>query len=420
MRYRHTDSDIYRTGRQQLFIEALKSRLRGVVSPTGLVTEVPKLVGVLKHNIEVGKAGGGSVNFDELTRYLGLLYHLPPGHLFRNAIPLNDFHYFVTSAGADVESAPPTAIAGAVHSFLNPDVRDTQAVNNQYAGRPKTPKKKTKVHKLPRSQVSVLVLNGGTVAGQAVETTYLLSRRGYTTKELPSGDQPNAPKVQRNTVIYWDAAQPDAQEAAQQLLPLFGAHTHVAQMTTPIAGIAKLAGNPLTVVAIGTSFPGKLVIHKPPKVQPNVPPQVSNGAAMTAPRLRQVYDEVHFPLMVPHKIAAGSALSDSEGVRGFKPLKTQHEVALTFNVTGTFKYWQIEEIDLELRADPPEPVVHLHPPRPEVPGLHDRRRDPDGRSPHAARDVLGLEHDPQRALELDDDRDRREPQTPAPLSGGLP
>ena len=343
VRYRHTDSDIYRTGRQQLFIEALKSRLRGVVSPTGLVTEVPKLVGVLKHNIEVGKAGGGSVNFDELTRYLGLLYHLPPGHLFRNAIPLNDFHYFVTSAGADVESAPPTAIAGAVHSFLNPDVRDTQAVNNQYAGRPKTPKKKTKVHKLPRSQVSVLVLNGGTVAGQAVETTYLLSRRGYTTKELPSGDQPNAPKVQRNTVIYWDAAQPDAQEAAQQLLPLFGAHTHVAQMTTPIAGIAKLAGNPLTVVATGTSFPGKLVIHKPPKVQPKVPPQVSNGAAMTAPRLRQVYDEVHFPLMVPHKIAAGSALSDSEGVRGFKPLKTQHEVALTFNVTGTFKYWQIEE-----------------------------------------------------------------------------
>jgi hypothetical protein len=78
-------------------------------------------------------------------------------------------------------------------------------------------------------------------------------------------------------------------------------------------------------------------------VQPKVPPQVSNGAAMTAPRLRQVYDQVHFPLMVPHEIAAGSTLSDSEGVRGFKPLKSQHEVALTFNVAGTFKYWQIEE-----------------------------------------------------------------------------
>jgi hypothetical protein len=97
------------------------------------------------------------------------------------------------------------------------------------------------------------------------------------------------------------------------------------------------------VVTVGTSFPGTLVVHRPPKVQPKLPPQVSNGAAMTAPRLRQVYDQVHFPLMVPHKIAAGSVLSDSAGVRGFKPVKNQHEVALTFNVGGTFKYWQIEE-----------------------------------------------------------------------------
>ncbi len=361
VRYRHTDSDIYRTGRQQLFIEALKSRLRGVISPTSVPEEVPKLVGVLKHNIEIGKAGGGAVDFGELTKYLGLLYHLPPGHLFRNAIPLNDFHYFTTSAGADVESASPGAIAGAVHSFLNPDVRDAQAVNSQFGGKPKTPKKTTKVHKLPKSQVSVLVLNAGTVAGQAVETNYLLSRRGYTTSELPSGDQANAPKVQRDTVIYWDPAQPDAQEAAQQLLPLFGAHTRVAQMTTTIADIGKLAGNPLTVVAVGTSFPGKLVVHKPPKVQPKVPPQVSDGAGMTAPRLRQVYDEVHFPLMVPHKIAAGAVLSDSEGVRGFRPLKSQHEVAMTFVMPDQIEYWQVEEStwnSAPILANPSFTLIH--------------------------------------------------------------
>jgi LCP family protein required for cell wall assembly len=343
VRYRHTDSDIYRTGRQQLFIEALKSRLRGVISPTGLLTEVPKLVGVLKHNIEVGKAGGGAVDLNELTKYLGLMYHLPPGHLFRNAIPLNQFHYFTTSAGADVESASPEAIHAAVQSFLHPDVRQVQAVNNQFGGRPKTPKKKTKVHKIPRSQVSVLALNAGAAAGQALETTYLLSRRGYTTKELPSGVEPNAPKVQRDTTIYYDPAQADAQEAAQQLRPLFGKQARVAQMTTAISNMARQGGNPLTVVALGTSFPGRLVIHKPPKVQPKVPPQVSEGAAMTTPRLRQVYDEVHFPLMVPHKIAAGAQLSDSEGVRAFKPLKNQHEVVMTFVMPDQIEYWQIEE-----------------------------------------------------------------------------
>ena len=268
VRYRHTDSDIYRTGRQQLFIEALKSRLRTALSPTSLPLEVPKLVGVLKHNIEIGKAGGGSVNLDELTRYLGLLYHLPPGHLFRNSIPLSAFHYFTTSAGADVESVPQSAIDSAVHSFLNPDVRDSTAVSNQFGGHPKTPKKKkTKVHKLPKSQVSVLVLNAGPVAGEAANTTYLLSKTGYTTKELPAGDVANAPKRRSDTTIYYDPTQAGGPQAAQQLRPLFGPHTQVVQMTLPIQDIAKLAGNPMTVVAVGSSFSGKLVVHHPVKMQ---------------------------------------------------------------------------------------------------------------------------------------------------------
>ena len=191
VRFRHTDSDIYRTGRQQLFLDALKSRLKSGLS----IFSAPKLVGDLKHNIEIAKGGGGSVTAGELESYLGLVYGLPAGHLFRNAIPLNDFQYFTTSAGADVESAPQSAINAEVQSFLHPDVRDVQAVNVQLGGRPKTPKTKTKVHKLPKSEVSVLVLNAGTIPGQASNTTYLLAQSGYTTKHLPAGDEANAPKV---------------------------------------------------------------------------------------------------------------------------------------------------------------------------------------------------------------------------------
>jgi LCP family protein required for cell wall assembly len=343
VRYRHTDSDIYRNGRQQLFIEALKSRLRSSISPSSVVTEVPKLIGVLKHNIEIGKAGAKSVSFGELTKYLGLLYHLPPGHLFRNSIPLSDFSYVTTSAGADVVTAPQSAIAGAVHRFLNPDVRDAQAVGAQVGVRTTTPKKKAKQHKLPPSQVSVLVLNAGNVAGEAGNTTYLLSRRGYDTKTLASGQEANAPNVERDTTIYYSTVQANAQQAAQQLRPLFGPQTQVKQMSQAIGGLASRAGNPLTVVTIGTSFPGTLVVHHPPKIQPSPPAQVTNGAAMTAPALRRVYDKVHFPLMVPHKIAAYSQLSSDEGVRGFKPLGKQHEVAMTFEVGSTYKYWQIEQ-----------------------------------------------------------------------------
>ncbi len=339
VRYRHTDSDIYRTGRQQLFLDALKSRLR-----TGLsIFSAPKLIGDLKHNVEIAKGGGGSVTASELESYLGLLYGLPAGHLFRNAIPLNDFNYFVTAGGADVESASSGAIAGAVHSFMHPDLRDAAAVNAQFGGKAKTPKKTSKQHKLAKSQVSVLVLNAGKTPGEAENTSYRLMTHGYSTKTLPAGDQANAPKVQSNTVVYYDPVQPDAKAAAQQIAPLFGSNTQVKQMTTVISDFASRAGNPLTVVAVGTSFGGMLTIPKPPKVLPKQPPQVSAGAAMTAPALQKVYDEVHFPLMVPHLVAQGSTLSTEDGVRGFKPLKNQHEVAMTFNINGGDEYWQIEE-----------------------------------------------------------------------------
>jgi hypothetical protein len=78
-------------------------------------------------------------------------------------------------------------------------------------------------------------------------------------------------------------------------------------------------------------------------VQPKTPPQVSNGAAMTAPALRRVYDHLHFPLMVPHQIAQSAQLSSDEGVRAFKPIKNQHEVALTFLMPNGIEYWQVEE-----------------------------------------------------------------------------
>ena len=305
VRYRHTDSDIYRTGRQQLFIESLKSRLRTSLTLSNFFFKLPAILGVLKRNIEVGTASNHPVSLGDLKSYLGLVYDLPPGHLIRNQIPIGDLHNTVIG-GADVLTPSPGAVSAAVQRFLHPVVPPAAAGNGG-------PKKKTgpkkKVAKLPKAQVSTLVLNASNVAGAAANTTYLLTRQGYTTKTLPSSNQANAPKVQHETIIYYDPVQPNASQAAQQLRPLFGANTRIAPMSTAIGDIAARAGDPLTVVAVGTSFGGKLVLPrhvKLPPAQPQLPAQVSEGAAITAPGLRHVYDEVHFPLMVPHKVAAGA------------------------------------------------------------------------------------------------------------------
>ena len=53
VRYRHTDSDLYRVARQQAFVKAFKDQ----VSHSFSVTKVPSLIHALTSNLEVGQAG---------------------------------------------------------------------------------------------------------------------------------------------------------------------------------------------------------------------------------------------------------------------------------------------------------------------------------------------------------------------------
>lgn len=362
VRFRHFDNDIYRTGRQQLFLEALKSRLKTQLSFSSLPLELPKLIGVLKGNLEYVKAGGGTVDIKELESYLGIAYHLPPGHLFRNQIPYGAFHFFTTAGGADVESASPGSIHNAVQSFLHPDVRQGAAVSNQYL-RHKRRAKPKKRHKLAKSQISILVLNAGNTPGEASNTTYLLAEHGYATATLSSGRPANAPSKARDTTVYYDPVMPDAKLAAGQIRPLFGTNSHVAQMTTEIASLAKAAGNPLTVVTVGRSFGGKLAVPHRVKLPPKTPPQVSNGVSVTEHALRSVRFRAHFPLRMPHRIAQYSTLATEEGIRVFKPLKHRHEVVLTFALPNGVQYWQIEETDWStapILANPTQVIPFHH------------------------------------------------------------
>jgi LCP family protein required for cell wall assembly len=345
VRFRHLDSDIYRTGRQQLFIEALKARLRTQLSLSSLPLELPKLIGILKGNLEYVKAGGGAVSLSELESYLSVAYHLPAGHLFRDQIPSTDFQN-INVNGADELSAPQSAIDQAVQRFLHPVVKPARQIGIPGLG-PAHAKKKKQGRKLPPKQVSVLVLNAGRIPGEAANATYLLTKHGYATKTLPPTMQANAPSVHHYTTVYYDPVQPNAKLAAQQLAPLFGSHSKVSQFTPTIAAYAQKAGNPLTVVAVGTDFHGTLHIQRPPKVLPRQVPQVSDGVSVTEHALSSVLYRAHFPLMVPHKIAAYSQLSSGStvegGVRVFKPVKNQHEVVLTFGLPNGIEYWQIEE-----------------------------------------------------------------------------
>ena len=72
MRYRHTDSDFYRVARQQQFVKAMKYQFAHSFS----VTKVPKIVGALTKNIEVGVGGGGELSRQDDPQLRAL--RLPP------------------------------------------------------------------------------------------------------------------------------------------------------------------------------------------------------------------------------------------------------------------------------------------------------------------------------------------------------
>jgi LCP family protein required for cell wall assembly len=333
VRFRHTDSDLYRNARQQLFLDALKDRLASGFS----LTSLPGLVGAVKHNVEVVQAGGGSVPVSEIQSYLGLAYHLPPGHLFRETIPN------LTECGFEnaEECATPDDIASAVKTFMNPDVTVSKRANDQALGiKVKPPTTKA----LKPADISSLVLNGTTIARLAGDTSYKLAVAGFHTVHLPATVRADAPRADYySTYVYYDTVQPQAKAAAQTLAQALGPHVSVAQLTPELAPYAQQAGNPLTVVVVGASFGGTVAnpadsTQAPP---PKQPAQVQTFDAR--PTIDGANVHVPFPVLYPTAIASGSQFTSMEPVRAFKPVAHRKELALTFVTGAQNVYYQVIE-----------------------------------------------------------------------------
>ena len=77
VRYRHTDSDLYRVARQQLFVRAFKDQIKASAGPLDL----PKVVKTITKNVEVGVGGNTELDAKTVLRYALFAYSLPAGSL---------------------------------------------------------------------------------------------------------------------------------------------------------------------------------------------------------------------------------------------------------------------------------------------------------------------------------------------------
>lgn len=338
VRFRETDSDIYRNARQQLFLEALKDRLATSLS----IFSIPGVIGALKNNVEIGRGGsGGAPSISEIQAYAGLAYHLGGGHLFRVTIPNLQSCGFLNAQLC----AQPADIQAAVQSFEHPDVSLPQRANAVALGRkPHQPKQP----RLKPAQITTLVLNGTTVPGLARDTSYKLALIGYHTVQLPTQILADAPsQTYDTTFVYYDSVQPYAKQAAREVSAAFGLHTRIAPLPPAIAPLAQASGNPLVVTVVGSSFTGEL-INPQAHIAPtpvHQAPSVRIDPGLTLSSIQSVRAKLHFTPMVPHAIDSRSTLTSMEPVRAYKPAVGHTALCLTF-VTGAGNvYWQIMETD---------------------------------------------------------------------------
>jgi polyisoprenyl-teichoic acid--peptidoglycan teichoic acid transferase len=317
VRFRHTDSDLYRVVRQQNFVKAEKQQIASHFS----LTTIPGIVRTITKNVEVGVGGGKTLNVKTLYEYANLLYGLPSGNF--QQVQIGDI------SGYNELSAPQSAIDNAVNDFMNPDVSAPEKAATAALG------EKPKGDTGPRpSQVSVEVLNGNGVAGAADQAAVRLAQRGYPVTNGGNADRFNY----FQTRILYDPAVAGAQAAAKQMADLFGdGQAEVAPPGTKLKAMLQ--------VIIGQTFHGDLTPgpadNTPTHVAPTVTPDTSAAGELHSVK------KAGFPLYTPTVRDMSSTLSTLEPVRAYRA--GDHKAVRLVYETGN-EYWGIEELQWE---DPP-------------------------------------------------------------------
>lgn len=321
VRYRHTDSDLYRVVRQQEFVKAVKQR----ISSAWDILQLPGIVKAVTENIEVGKGGGNEISGGEVLRYANLAYTLPAGNF--QQVPLDGvsgyFELTVDSGSLD----------DAVRSFMNPDANASEKAIAVATGQ--KPKKDSAAP--PPSDVSVEVLNGSGVDGAADEAAVLLGQIGYGTENGGNADKFD---YFRTTILYESEVE-GSRPAAEAIADLFGEATvEEAPTAEPLTTMVQ--------VVVGTTFQGTLGPAPPDDTPERQRPEVVSDPTSITPALRQLRKKVDFPVLVPTVREDGSSIDDDEGIRAYK-IDDHRALRLTYH-TGSNEYWGIQETSWE---DPP-------------------------------------------------------------------
>ena len=323
VRFRHTDSDLYRVVRQQQFVKAMKYQFAHSFS----IRKVPGILSALSRSIEIGAGGGKNVSGKTILSYALFGYHLPAGHFFQTQIQgLTGYNDLRTD---------PVNIQAAVQEFLSPDVDAAKVASDVALGR----KVRTTI---PRpEQTTITVLNGNGVEGAAANAGYLLSQRGYQIVPPPDGATGNAPRQDYYaSKVYWNPRVKRSAAAAKSVAKLF-APADAERMPAEISVLGRSA---MITVVVGTTFHGTIT-PAPPVQAPTTrePPNVTSNSFDTLTKMNTLQRKIPgFNLMYPAVIESSSYPDREKPLYAYRIAPGHHAVRIVFK-TGGGAYWGIEE-----------------------------------------------------------------------------
>jgi LCP family protein required for cell wall assembly len=319
VRYRHSDSDLYRIARQQQFVKAFNEAVTTGLSPL----KVPKIVNIVTDNVEIGVAGGKALSLKTVTSYALLAYELPAGHFFQTKIE--------GVTGYAELAADTTAIQAAVREFASPDVEAPLKATDVAIGR------KRKSEAPPPAETTITVLNGNGLDGSAANASYQLAKHGYRMLVPPNGAPANAPSFDYvNSKVYFDPAQERSKLAARKVADVFGD----ADVVKSTPGIAALSSGATLVVVVGLSFDGTLAPVPVDRTPTKQEAAVRNDPSVSLSLIQETQRQVGFPLLVPAVLDRTSYPARSVPIRAYK-VAGHRAVRLVFD-TGANEFWGVQ------------------------------------------------------------------------------
>ena len=306
VRFRHNDSDVIRTVRQQAFVREFKPRIDARIKDAGTLLD---LVDIFSKNIKIAGRTGHTPGWHTMGRYLQLLKDIPRDRMLQVHLNGQWLDPYI--------EVSPDAVTQAIHAFTAPDIAAAATVTKRDVGGAAVgPKRGTPSHQplyvIPARQLKVWTLNGSAIDHQASDAATALREAGYpqaTVGDLPGNADLGVSGNAWNqgffvTKIYYANAR--AKGAARKLQ---GELSDADPLPFP-AQLGRIKGQADVVIVTGQTYDG---VHPPtdaPSVPAKTPPLVSPVPTTLRTTLKAMARRLHYPALVPTVAPTGSVFAE--------------------------------------------------------------------------------------------------------------